>query len=245
MGGKFIIIGNRKAATESKSGKNVFRILNFSEPETAQIESEINKLGLTIQPNVFFLGKTILAFQNTSLLSNRGLLWISVPVNARKKGVIGQFLGNSLQFLFYRIQVGEQFSFTQLLIELKEQTLTQLRQEIPKKYTIMATWWKKLPLPIYEGFVKMPTKGVVSSLSFSNLGNTFQGLDKVFGCEVKSVVSLPSNPSPPGIGVVVMKNTNCYSLVLVSENGLICENQFQKLASELGQLVLNKASNES
>ncbi len=230
---KVAVIGNRSL---SKTG-NCFRVRQFSEAISAEMDKQIEAEGLSLQPNIFFLAKTIDAFQNATLIhSKSGLLWVTMPMDSRKIGVVGQLLGNSLWFLFYRLEMGnlglETSSLSGHIAKIKGQTLDQLKRNLPKKYAIMASWWKNLPLPVYNLFVQMPALGKVSSLSFSNLGNTFPDLNEAFGCSITNIVNYPSNPSPPGIGVVVMKRKGKYSIVLSWGEDLI--------ALELAERVLHE-----
>ena len=213
MAHRMATIGNRKQTVPNK-----IKWKDYSEEESRVLDREMSKHGLSLLPNVYFLGWTLLRFHALGHLPKGKLVWVSVPIDSRKKGGDVSILGNSLWFMFYRLSTdmltqGEKVVFE----ELKRQTLEQMKAEWPKKYAIMASWWKGMPHGLYSLFVKMPSLGKVSTLSFSNLGPCFPDLHEAFGKPITGIQNLPSNPSPPGLGLVVMKWNGRYALNFTSE----------------------------
>jgi hypothetical protein len=213
MAHRMATIGNRKQTVPNK-----IKWKDYSEEESRVLDREMSKHGLSLLPNVYFLGWTLLRFHALGHLPKGKLVWVSVPIDSRKKGGDVSILGNSLWFMFYRLSTnvlaqGEKAVFE----ELKRQTLEQMKAEWPKKYAIMASWWKGMPHGLYSLFVKMPSLGKVSTLSFSNLGPCFPDLQEAFGKPITGIQNLPSNPSPPGLGLVVMKWNGRYALNFTSE----------------------------
>ena len=212
---------NQRIATigiRKNSGPNKSYWKQYNEEESKFFDTEMSKYGLGLLPNVYFLGWALLRLHSSGYLPKGQLIWVNVPIDSRKKGKETSILGNNLWFMFYRLSTdtltkGENAVFK----ELKQQTIEQMKAGWPKKYAIMATWWKGMPHHLYSLFVKLPSLGKISSLSFSNLGECFPDFEEAFGQTITSIQNFPSNPSPPGLGLVVMQRKGCYAINFTTE----------------------------
>ena len=225
-------IGNRKLGKDFQTKRII-----FSESQSQTIDKDIQSKGLSLLPNVYFLAKTIWSFHTQIGFKQGNLLWLSIPIDSRKKGTPASILGNNLWFMFYQIPLSIlSKGFPELVQQLQQQTLDQLKLQLPQKYAIMASWWKALPHSIYRIFVNMPSRGRISSLSFSNLGNCFPNLNNVLGHPIIGIENIPSNPSPPGIGIVIMKWNNQYAINLTWEKNLLSYSEVEAIILQLSQL---------
>lgn len=187
--------------------KTKYKIIDFSEEETQKIDSNAVQSGARFGNGPFYLAAA--ARSVNGILIMRGTqgktLWIPAPQNQRMRGKQGALLSNQISFMFYRIPYKNLDSLKGCVKTITEQMVDQVRTRMPESYATMMNIFRRMPLRIYNLFMKWPTKGVVTSFSFSDIGPSLQDFDTFMGREIADVFHFPPNPVPPGFTTVFMR----------------------------------------
>ncbi len=198
--------------------KTAYTIINFSEAETKTIDANGVKVGARFGNGPFYLASAARAVN--SILSDRGnggkIIWIPVPQNQRMRGGKGALLSNQISFMFYRIPFNKLNSIQETVREVSEQMVQQIRVKMPAAYATMMNIFRHMPLGVYNFFMKLPTKGVVTSFSFSDIGDSLPDSESIMERHITDVYHFPPNPVPPGFTTVFMRYNNCLRVVVGS-----------------------------
>jgi len=185
-----------------------FKVIEFSEEETKQVEKNAWSAGSRIGQSTFYIAATAQIVKQT--LQNRNenppYLWFSIPNDQRKKGTAGHLVSNQLSFLFFRLNSGELNAPETAVSSINQQLKAQIKDRITERYTDLLNSLRLMPMPIYEAMVDLASKGKMSSFGFSDLGTDKMKLNSFLGAEIRNTLHYPPVPSPPGFNVVVSKN---------------------------------------
>ncbi len=198
--------------------KSQYTIINFSEAETQRIDENGVKVGARFGNGPFYLASVARAVNG--VMTERGtagkIIWIPVPQNQRMRGGKGALLSNQISFMFYRIPHKKLGSIREAVREFSEQMVQQVRTKMPQSYATMMNVFRRLPLAVYNFFMKLPTKGVVTTFSFSDIGDSLAETDVFLQRRILDVHHFPPNPVPPGFTVVFMRFQNRLRVVVGS-----------------------------
>ena len=228
-------------------GKNIrpaapptFKIIEFSESETKQIEKNAWKAGSRIGQSAFYISATAKIVNQTLTKRNEKppYLWFSVPNNQRKKGSSGHLISNQLSFLFFRLSAKE-LDKTEAAVEaINHQLKAQIKNCIAARYTDLLHALRFMPLPVYEAMVNLASNGKMSSFGFSDLGTDKLNLNKFLGAKVKNSFHYPPVPSPPGFNVVVSKNNEKLKFVWAYFDEVINPEEVNEMEQSFRDLLL-------
>lgn len=196
--------------------KSQYTMINFSEAETQRIDENGVKVGARFGNGPFFLASAARAVNGimTQRETAGKIIWIPVPQNQRMRGGKGALLSNQISFMFYRIPHKKLSSIHDAVREFSEQMVQQVRTKMPQSYATMMNIFRRLPLAAYNFFMKLPTKGVVTTFSFSDLGDSLPDTDVFLRRRILDVHHYPPNPVPPGFTVVFMRFQNRLRVVV-------------------------------
>ncbi len=180
--------------------KFVYRELSFTKEETARIFKNCEHRGLSLNRSSFLVGVVCKALHDEIFSKQRKheFIWVPVPVNNRKKSNRDAILFNGLTFLYYKLNPEDLQSLEATLERIGNQLREQVRKELPQAFVDFCDGYWFMPMPFYYPMLNLPSWGKLSSLAFSSLGNTFSGLDKMFGLPVSEIKNYPANPVSPG-----------------------------------------------
>ena len=185
---------------------NVYHTLRFSETETEQIIVNCKRAGAQFGRSPFLLAACMHSFSD--LLARKGktntTIWVPVPQNKRKKGILGPIVGNHLSYLFYRLFPQHLQTMQKTVDVIKQQMIDQMREGIPASFSIMMDLLLRLPLWLYGKIVKSPTRGAFASFFFSDTGKTLDDFNVFCGLPVSNAIHYPPNSSHPGLTIIFM-----------------------------------------
>lgn len=236
----FLMNADKKVATllTEKARPNLktkYRIINFSEEDTQQIDENSLHYGARFGNGPFFMAAA--ARSVNGILIQRGThgktMWVPAPQNQRMRGKGGALLSNQISFMFYRIPHKDLDTLRQSVKSVHEQMVDQVRTRMPESYATMMNIFRRMPLRIYNLFMKWPTKGVVTSFSFSDIGPSLQHFDTFMGLKINDVFHYPPNPVPPGFTVVFMRYNNKLKVIVGSTEQSMTPKELEKFESLL------------
>ncbi|MCB0521549.1 MAG: hypothetical protein H6577_06020 [Lewinellaceae bacterium] len=185
---------------------NRYRVLRFTETETAQVNANCKRYGIRFGRSPLLLAAAMRSFH--ALLKHKGKtnhnIWVPIPQNQRKKGAWGPLVGNHVSYLFYRLFPQHLETMQSAADAIGEQMMGQMRSGIPASYGIMMGLSRRLPLWLYGYIAKSPTKGALASFFFSDTGNTLDDFTNFCGLPVSDAVHYPPNGGYPGFTVIFM-----------------------------------------
>lgn len=187
--------------------KNNFSTVDFTEEETSKIDTNAIAAGARFGSGPFLIAAV--ARSVNGILTDRGrggkTIWVPVPQDQRMRGGAGALLSNQISFMFYRIPNNVLGKLPETVRNISDQMMDQVRVKMPVSYATMMNIFRRMPMSVYNFFMKLPTKGVVTTFSFSDLGKALPDDVTLFGHRVDDVYHFPPNPVPPGFTVVCMR----------------------------------------
>lgn len=219
----FLMDGDSKVASllNGKTEPNLktkYHIVDFDEAETEKIDQNAVANGARFGNGPFYLAAA--ARSVNAILIMRGThgktVWVPAPQDQRMRGKQGALLTNQISFMFYRISYADLDSLKRSVKVVSEQMIDQVRARMPESYATMMNVFRWMPLGIYNLFMKLPTKGVVTTFSFSDIGPSLNDFDSFMGHKISDVYHYPPNPVPPGFTIVFMRYNNCLRVVVGS-----------------------------
>lgn len=187
--------------------KNHYRVIYFTEEETARIDARCQKFNCGFRRSHFYLAGSLRAVHNVaSQRGNQdGAYLIPVPHDTRKRGANGPIFSNHLSILFYRIAPKFAGKITDILGELSRQMTDQIRDKFPEACMAALEMFKPLPLGFYIKHLGKPTRGNFAAFSFSDSGETCAGMKEFCGGKISGVTHLVPAWRPPGLMLVFLK----------------------------------------
>jgi hypothetical protein len=187
--------------------KNNYRLVYFTETETAQIDARCQQFNCGFRRSHFYLAASLRALHSVAVARGNkdGAYLIPVPHDTRKRGANGPIFSNHLSILFYRIEPKFAGSITGILGELSRQMTDQIRDKFPESCMAALDMFKPLPLGFYVNHLGKPTRGKFATFSFSDSGETCAGMKEFFGGKILEVTHLVPAWRPPGLMIVFLK----------------------------------------
>ncbi|MBI1286055.1 MAG: hypothetical protein GC178_00590 [Flavobacteriales bacterium] len=184
-----------------------YRMIEFSEDETKQVEERAWKAGSRIGQSAFYMAAVSRVVNQTLHDRNEQppYLWFSIPNNQRRKGSVGHLVSNQLSFLFFRLNSNELNTTEEAVSSINHQLKAQIKDRIAERYTDLMHAMRIIPMPVYEAMVNLASNGKMSSFGFSDLGTDKIQLKELLGAKILKLHHYPPAPSPPGFNVVVSK----------------------------------------
>ena len=183
--------------------RNNYRLLSFSEEETARIDARCQQFNCGFRRSHFYLAASLRGLHGVAVQrGNRdGAYLIPVPHDTRKRGANGPIFSNHLSILFYRIEPKFAGRIGDLLGELSRQMTDQIRDRFPESCMAALEMFKPLPLWYYLHHLGKPTRGKFATFSFSDSGETCAGMKELWGGKIQEVTHLVPAWRPPGLTV--------------------------------------------
>ena len=196
--------------------KTHYAIIDLSRDQTLLVDELAHKHGARFGNGPYYLAAA--ARSVNAILIDRGTHgnthWVPVPQNQRMRGGEGAVLTNQISFMFYRIPHPSLNSLKEAVQVISQQMIDQVRSRMPESYATMMNIFRRMPLRIYNLFMKWPTKGVVTTFSFSDIGPSLEHFDTFMGRRIADVFHYPPNPVPPGFTIVFMRYRDCLRIVV-------------------------------
>ena len=190
--------------------RNHYRVIYFSEEETARIDARCQQFNCGFRRSHFYLAASLRALHAVALQRGNqdGAYLIPVPHDTRKRGANGPIFSNHLSILFYRIEPKFAGRISDILGELSRQMTNQIRDKFPESCMAALDMFKPLPLGFYVNHLGKPTRGKFATFSFSDSGETCAGMKELWGGKILEVTHLVPAWRPPGLMIVFLKFGN-------------------------------------
>ena len=220
---------------ECKSVNQKIKVIQFTQEETKQIEYKATALGAKFGLSPFYLAcsarvvKQILQERKVPVTN----FWVPVPQNTRKKGALGPLLSNHISFLFYRVANTELSSLKECVGSINNQMVNQIRNGLPKAYSTLQSFLKRVPSSLYYKLIKGPQGKSLASFLFTVAEEHPQELLEFERLKVLDALSLPPNNFNPGLTFAFMRFNNCLQIMLLYFDEVISEKEIATLEKQL------------
>ncbi len=201
-----------------RSCGNRYRVIYFTEQETAVIDARSQQLTAGFRRSHFYLAASIRALHAVAVQrgNQTGAYLIPVPHDTRKRGANGPIFSNHLSILFYRIEPRHAGRISDIVGELSRQMTNQIRDRFPESCLAALDMFKPLPLGFYVRHLGKPTRGKIATFSFSDSGESCAGMKELWGGKILEVTHLVPAWRPPGLTMIFLRFGNRLSALVSS-----------------------------
>jgi len=198
------------------TGEHHYRIVNFSEQETARIDEHGQRLNAGFRRSLFYLAAMLKAVHAIARQrgGEAGAYLVPVPHDLRRRDAPRPIFSNQISFLFYRIEPNMADNLPETIAELARQMMDQARERSPESFAAAMDMFKPMPPGFYMYRLSLPTRGKFASFFFSDAGETCAGMDMLGGGRITAVTHLAPTSRPPGLTVVFSRFRKQLSAVL-------------------------------
>lgn len=159
-------------------------------------------------------------------LINKGAdFWVPIPQDKRRKGAIGPIIGNQLSFLFYRIKAKHIPNTEELVADLDQQMLHQIKEHIPSSYGHLMNYMRRAGSKWYYRRIKGPHGASLTSFLLTHAPEHPASLDRFFGIRIVNAVNIPPNSPSPGLTISVSTFGDRKYLILQSYAHILSEQE--------------------
>jgi len=222
--------------------RNHYRVMAFTEAETARIDAHCQRRNAGFRRSLFHLAAT---FQAVHALAERrgnaaGAFLVPVPHNMRHRGAAGPVLSNQLSFLFYRMEPGLAGSMSATIAELTRQMTGQIRDRQPESFLAAMEMFRIMPPGLYVHRLERPTRGKFAAFFFSDAGETCAGMSELFSARIMAVTHLAPAARPPGLTVVFSRFCCRLNAMLAWVDDCVSAEEAERLAQTLRSALLGE-----
>lgn len=223
---------------KSTGGITAEKLILFNEAETRKINENAFKTGSRFGPTLYLIACcSHVINQLGSKKDKTGDLWLPVPYDGRRKGATGPLISNCVSFLFYRIPQNQLTTIPQTVNYLSWQMMSQIKEEIPQKYTMFLNMMRHIPLWLYYFIISHTGRGVFSSFLYSSTGDNFNNLRSLFGEPIRDISMIPALTFPPGLTFVFLKHDNEFSINIAYSPDTINHNDMVYIEQKLKEIL--------
>ncbi len=224
------------------SCRNRYRIVTFTEDETARIDARCQKLNAGFRRSHVYLAASVRALHGIAQKRGNkdGAYLIPVPHDTRRRGANGPIFSNHLSILFYRIEPKFAGRITDILGELSRQMTDQIRDKFPESCMAALDMFKPLPLGFYVRHLGKPTRGKIATFCFSDSGETCAGMKDLWGGRILDVTHLVPAWRPPGLIIVFLRFGRRLSAQISSVDDCLSPAEVDELECEMRRALLEE-----
>ena len=222
--------------------RNHYRLVSFTEPETARIDARCQQLVGGFRRSHFYLAASVRALHAVAVQRGNqdGAYLIPVPHDTRRRGANGPIFSNHLSILFYRIEPQLAGRLGDILGELSRQMTDQIRDRFPESCMAALDMFKPLPLGYYVHHLGKWTRGKIATFSFSDSGETCAGMKDLWGSRILDVTHLVPSWRPPGLTVIFLRFGSRLSVLLSSVEDCLNPAEAEGLEQDLRKALLDE-----
>lgn len=223
---------------ENITGQNSFKTktIVFNTLETEKIDSNSKKNGARFGSNIFLMSCCAhIVHEINTLRHSAGTIWIPIPQDGRKRGGFGPIISNCISFLFYRLPVSDLTSVKQTVNSINHQLAEQIKLGMPKKYNMLLSMMRHIPLKLYHFLSTNASKGVVASFLYSSAGEDYWDMNTLSDKPLADVLILPPSTFPPGLTFSFLRFNNNLKMNIV-----YCEDTISIKELDLIELNIKK-----
>jgi hypothetical protein len=238
--GKIASVAFKEAPLKEENSFSLTTIY-FTQEETELIDNNARKMGARFGANNFLIACCAKVINDVNIQRDtKGVLWIPIPYDGRKRGGIGPVITNFISFLFYRLDTGNVNDLSETVQNINRQMTEQLKLEIPKKYNLLLDMMRHIPLGLYRFLIKRSSKGSVASFLFTSAGEDYWDMNSLIKNSYIDINIIPPYSDPPGIIFSFLRNSNCLKMNIVSTNRHITNAELEFIKSTIVTTLSNK-----
>ena len=224
---------------KTTEGNTSYKVIYFNVDETKKILGNAFNAGSRFGPTLYFIAccSHVINMLNKQR-SNEGDIWLPVPYDGRLKGSAGPLISNCVAFLFYRISPGEMNSVSQTVRSLSAQMTSQIKEKMPRKYTMFLNMMRHIPLWLYYFLISSTSGGVFASFLYTSTGDNFNELRSLFGEPLRSLTLIPALTFPPGLTFVFLKHDDELNLNIAYSPDIISNNDLHLIEQKIKEILL-------
>lgn len=230
-------------AINNTYGRTYCKTISFTSDETQRISDNAIKSGSRFGPTLFFVACCSQAVHQLTKKQNKlGDLWLPVPYDGRLRGANGPIISNSVSFIFHRLPTSALESVSETVKYLSLQMASQIKDGIPKRYTLFLNMMRHIPLWLYYFLINKTGKGVFASFLYTSTGDNFNNLASLFNEPVKEINMIPALTFPPGLTFVFLKHSDVLHLNITYSKKTIDDNELNLIEQKIKQILLTADS---
>ncbi len=228
------------AEKQNSNNENAtYKVLHFTSQETAKINANAFKNGARFGETLFFIATCAHVVNAVNKQRNKlGTLWVPVPYDGRLKGAAGPLISNCVSFLFYRLPQSEMGSIAQTVKCLSMQMVDQIKNNMPKKYTMFLNMMRHIPLWLYYFLISKTSDGVFASFLYTTSGDKFVNLKTLFGEPIVDISLIPSLTFPPGLTFVFLNYDDKLNVNVTYSPDIISISELQLIEQKIKEILL-------
>lgn len=224
-----------------------YQVQTFTEQQSQQINQRAGEYGASFLMSAFYLASSICSIvsiqqQRGSKEGEDGDILIPIPIDRRRKGTNEPIIGNQVSFLFYRVPKHASSDLQACTTELIEQMKNLMRSNSPERCLLMMDFMRRIPGPIYRLMLKQPTKGLMASFFFSDIGESLLDQGALFEQSIANAVHYPPTTYPPGMTFVFSRFRGRLRITLGYMQNVINEQEVESLFSHMRLALLGDES---
>ncbi len=230
-----------QVGTKNTDDRTLNKIISFNIDETELINENACRAGSRFGPTLYFISCCAhVIYSIKQQINEPADLWLPVPYDSRLKGAAGPLISNCSSFLFYRLAKEELKNVPQTVKILSEQMKAQIKNGIPKKYTMFLNMMRHIPLWLYYFLVSRTGKGVLASFLYTSTGDNFNDLKSLFGEPLSTLTMTPALTFPPGLTFVFLKHDHTLDVNITYSPEIINHNELHLIEEKLKEILLNR-----
>jgi len=224
---------------KTTEGNTNYEVIHFNAAETKKIHDNAFKTGSRFGPTLYFIAcSSHVIHALNKQRNNEGDIWLPVPYDGRLKGSIGPLISNCVAFLFYRIAPKEMNSVTETVKSLSAQMMAQIKDDMPRKYSMFLDMMRHIPLWLYYFLISRTGKGTFASFLYTSTGDNFNELRSLFGEPLRDLTLVPALTFPPGLTFVFLKHDDELNVNIAYSPDIISNNDLHLIEQKIKEILL-------
>jgi len=168
----------------------------------------------------------------------KGVVWVPIPYDGRKRGAKGPLITNFISFLFYRFEKDHFESISSTVRRINDQMTEQLNMEMPKKYNLLLDMMRHIPTGLYHLLATRSSKGAVSSFLFTSAGEGIWDMKKLMEHPFSDVAIIPPFTFPPGLTFSFLRINNSLKMNIVYAEHCFDQNELNFIVTKLRSILV-------
>jgi len=227
----------------ARPGAANFRIIHFSQAETARLLARAAKLtGGIFQMPYFFAAA---ARAHAAVFQARGeapdSYYSPVPVQARKPKARHPIFQNQVTVLHFKVRSGETANLESCTASIQAQFEAAARAGMETSTATVLWWMRRLPTWLYRRFLQIDSGGEIVSFFQSHTGEFLPNVREICGGTVANGWHIPSVAQPPGSGIFFSERAGCLTATLSWREGVLDRNEVEIMETSLRTDLLGPA----
>ncbi len=221
-----------------------FRMTTFTEDEIRRVRERAYSVAGYLMFMPFALASAASAFRPFFMRQAGENAHFVVSVSTDKPKTVAvrtrHFFFNELSFLYFRFPVAGASDRNALAGLLRDQLVSQVREEIPSAIEDANLLMRILPARQMWRFLMRFYRNRLASFGFTCLGESSVKALSVLGCAIQNITHFPVIPTPPGVGLVLNPSRGACQAVLSYIEGVFSDEEADEIMNGFRQWLLDE-----